>query len=382
MTKPHPTQQPPLRPNSPKGRNTRIRCLVVDDSAFMRKAIREMLESDPALEVVDVARNGEEGLEKIKSLKPDVVTLDIEMPKMDGREVLRRVARECRDARPAIIVCSSITSEGSHEALKALRLGAADIIAKDASAYHRNLDEMRETLLTKVHAVAGKPRVLFKPSAVVSTAPQEEAEQTLADPINLATRHCTLTLIASSTGGPPVLERILAQIPAGIRTPVVIAQHMPVMFTKAMAQRLDHLSPLSVVHAENGMPLHPGVAYVIPGGNHGRVRGLGGKHLRIEVSPEPVEAPFKPSATELFNSAANIVGGACLAAVLTGLGEDGKPGAEALVKAGSTVLAQDPGSCVVYGMPKAANKVGGVHMTPDNIAKTISSLARRTASAA
>jgi two-component system chemotaxis response regulator CheB len=387
--------------------------LVCDDSAFMRKAISGLITSDPSLTVIDTARNGQEAVEKAKRLQPDVVTLDIEMPVMNGHQALTAIRRECRDlpgGPPAVLVCSSLTSAGSHDALQALREGASDVIAKDASFFSTNMEAMREDLIRKIKAVgsararrlAGTPRPAPSPTAPGSApktagagprpisalaaahlAANQAAAATMdLRPISLATRRVDLIAIGSSTGGPPVLEQVLAQLPPGLPCPIVIAQHMPASFTKAMSERLDGMCAISVIHGEHGMPLHPGTAYVIPGGKHGRVRAIGPGPVRLEVSDDPRTAPFKPSVNELLASAARHAGRYCVGVVLTGIGDDGKVGGQELRAAGGLLIAQDPASCAVYGMPRAAAEVGGSSMTPDQIAKTLGSIVTGVGAAA
>lgn len=369
--------------------------LVCDDSAFMRKAISQLINSDPMLTVVDTARNGEEMLDKAKKLNPDVITLDIEMPVLNGHEALKRLkamAREFGAGMPAVLVCSSLTSSGSHDALQALEEGAADIIAKDQSYFSANMQAMRDELVRKIKAIAPSVRRSIPGASSTSSTLSPWAKSNSSAPkspipasplpafatvepreISLRTKHINLIAIGSSTGGPPVLERILSKIPADLPCPIVIAQHMPASFTKAMSERLDGMSPISVIHGEHGMPLHPGSAYVIPGGQHGRVRAFAGT-FRLEVSPEPLSAPYKPSVTELLASLAEHCGARAVGIVLTGIGDDGKLGGRALLAAGGVLLAQDPASSVVYGMPRAAAEIGGIVSTPEQIARSIATL--------
>lgn len=370
-----------------------IRVLVCDDSAFMRKAISQLINSDPMLTVVDTARNGEEVLDKAKKLNPDVITLDIEMPVLNGHEALRRLkamSKEFEGGMPAVLVCSSLTSAGSHDALQALDEGASDIIAKDHSYFSANMQAMRDELVRKIKAIAPARRrsapsagggtlspwaksSTGAPRAPIPTQPLPAFATVEPREVLLRGKQVSIVAIGSSTGGPPMLEKILSKLPADLPCPVVIAQHMPASFTKAMSERLDGMSPISVVHGENGMPLHAGTAYVIPGGQHGRVRAFG-KNLRLEVGPEPLTAPYKPSVTELLASVAEHCGKEGVGVVLTGIGDDGKLGGRALLAAGGWLFAQDPGSSVVYGMPRAAAEIGGTVMTPDQVARSIASL--------
>lgn len=348
--------------------------LVVDDSLFMRRAISEMISSEPGLEVVAQAKNGQEAVEKAKALLPDVVTLDVEMPVMNGLEALKLIRREARrpggGAPPAVLMCSSLTTEGSHEALAAMRLGAADVIAKDASQFSTTIKEMRDDLVEKIReiAIAARRRAMM-PAPRTGVGADEQPTPSLS-----ATQF-DLLVIGSSTGGPPVLETLFAALPAGLPMPIVVAQHMPLMFTKSMAQRLDTQSAVTVAHGEDKMPLLPGTAYILPGGLHGRVVKNALGKMSLDISPEPKTAVYKPSVNELFSSAAKATGRRTLAIMLTGMGDDGKMGARELKAAGAKQLAQNAATCVVYGMPRAVIEEGmGTALTPDQIAKALTSL--------
>lgn len=341
-----------------------IRVLVVDDSALMRKVISQMITSDPALRVVDTARHGADGLEKAKLLRPDVVTLDIEMPVMDGLTALRKIRAECPAPQPAVLMCSSLTSQGSHEALAALRAGAADVIAKDPDVVSGPAG-MREELIAKIKAIAGtRPRCSARRPIVHGRGPA---------PLTAATR---IVVIGSSTGGPPVLEQILTRLPADLPVPIVVAQHMPPLFTRSLSDRLDNLCAVTVLHGEDRQPLPPGTVTIIPGGQHGRVKSVGGV-LKLEVSGEPAAALYKPSVNELFRSAAEVAGDRAAAVMLTGMGDDGAVGSEALHRAGAPLVAQSAETCVVYGMPRAVVDRGlaTATATPEAIASWIASLA-------
>lgn len=341
-----------------------LRVLVADDSAFMRKVISQILASDPSIKVVDTARNGQEAVDKAKLLKPDLITLDIEMPVMDGLAALKKIRLECPEPRPAVLMCSTLTSAGSHEALRALRLGASDVIAKDANLLAGNASTMQAELLGKVRAIL-EHRVVRLPGAPGTAA----ASAVKAGGVfKLGNRPVGLVLIGSSTGGPPVLEKILTRLPADFPVPVVVAQHMPAMFTKSVAERLDQTCAITVVHGDQEYELHPGTAYISQGGRHGRVVRRGGK-LYFNVSDEPAAALYRPSVNELFSSAAKCDVRGVLAMVLTGMGDDGSVGAKELRAAGGVIVAQDAASCVVYGMPRAVVENGAAEaaLTPDEL---------------
>jgi len=341
-----------------------VRVLVVDDSAFMRRIISQFIASEPTLEVVDTAKNGQEAVDKAKLLRPDVITLDIEMPIMNGLEALRQIRLNCPDPKPAVIMCSSLTSEGSHEALKAMRLGAADVVAKDSSIATTGLDELKADLIAKILAVGAS-----RPSTTV--APRTA---TPARTFSIADKKISLVLIGSSTGGPPVLEAILTKLPADLSVPVVVAQHMPALFTKSLAERLDQHCAVSVVQADQSMPLNAGTVAIIQGGKHGRVV-RDGSRFALQIGDEPKSALYKPSVDELLRSSA-CAGENALAVVLTGMGEDGAIGGGELHRAGGTLVAQEGSTCVVYGMPRAlvTRNLAHAALPPDEIASLIASL--------
>lgn len=369
---------PPPPPQPAPGKS--IRVLIADDSAFMRRALTRLLAAEPGIVVLDTARNGLEAVEKAKALKPDVMTLDVEMPELDGISALRRIRAEC-PSPPAVLMCSSLTSAGSHEALKALRLGAADVIGKEGSAAVPDIEKMRAELIAKVRAIApGAHR-----AAALASHAHPPASPTAPSPTpprlgkdhRFRTGDFALVVVGSSTGGPPVLETLTSRLPADLPVPVLVAQHMPAMFTKSLAERLDELSPVTVIQAESGMRLLPGTVYIAPGGRHVRVVASGMGRMAVEVSDEPREALYKPSVNELFASAARAVGAKALGVMCTGMGDDGCLGSKELKAKGGTLLAQEASTCVVYGMPRAVVQAGladGV-MAPADLAAAVASLA-------
>lgn len=328
-----------------------IKVLVVDDSAFMRKALSTMLSKDKEINVVATARDGEEGLEFVRKYNPDVVTLDIEMPRMDGLKALRHIMMEM--PRPVLMV-SSLTTEGAEATLKALELGAVDFIPKQLSKVSLDIIKIEADLIAKVKAVAHRKLRHFahRPKA---TPTLEPIRGTIERPTGAQLRD--VVAIGVSTGGPPAVQTVLSSLPKDFPASIVIAQHMPQAFTGPFAKRLDGLCQITVKEAENGERLQNGVAYVAPGGQH-LVLDQKVSRIDVVVTPEPREALYKPSANVLVRSVAEAVGKRGLGVILTGMGSDGMEGIQALKQKGGRALAQSDNTCVVYGMPKAIVDAG------------------------
>lgn len=344
-----------------------IKVVVVDDSAFMRKAISTMLAKDPEIDVVATARDGEEGLELIRKHNPDVVTLDIEMPRMDGLTALRHIMMEM--PRPVLMV-SSLTSEGAEATLKALDLGAVDFIPKQLSKVSLDIVKIEASLISKVKIVASRkmmhsrPRTATtaRPAAPVSAPSRYEPRgagagvpAAVTSPGGAAKRD--VVVIGVSTGGPPAVQKVLSAFPANFPASIVIAQHMPAAFTGPFAKRLDGLCQIAVKEAEPGDRLKAGCAFIAPGGKHLLLKQLVSR-VDLEISTEPASALYKPSANVLIGSAAEAVGRRALGVILTGMGNDGMEGIRTLKQKGGRALAQSDATCVVYGMPKAIVDAG------------------------
>jgi two-component system chemotaxis response regulator CheB len=317
-----------------------VRVLVVDDSVVIRRMLTKFIESDGTMKVVDSARDGKQALEKVQALAPDLMTLDVEMPVMDGLGVLARLRTLRSELRPAVLMCSTLTAAGSGHALEALRLGAADVVAKDLT----DEESLRREVLSKLRAIGEARRIQF-PSRPVSLT-------------HLPKREYQLVVVGSSTGGPPIVERLISGLPRTLTTPVVIAQHMPAMFTKGLAERLAQISAVQVHHADKDIPLERGHVYIIQGGKHGRVHRTPASRLRLEIADEPTTALYKPCVNELFASAASATGEATIGVVLTGMGDDGLIGGRELAATRGVILAQEGSTCVVYGMPRAVVDAG------------------------
>jgi two-component system, chemotaxis family, protein-glutamate methylesterase/glutaminase len=317
-----------------------IRVLVVDDSSFMRSALKRRIEQDSRFKVIDTAVNGQEGVTKALSLKPDVVTLDVEMPVKNGLEALKEIV--AKSSVPVIMV-SAVTEAGAKITIDALSIGAVDFIPKSKGA-----ELIHEKLLAAVNA--GLSRRIM---AGRRTAPAAAAARSARAVTRVSAR---LVVIGSSTGGPQALQEVIKALPANLPVPVVIAQHMPPQFTLALAKRLNDLCPLRVVEAEDGAPLTPGTVHIGPGGMHTRVTST---HVKVE--PDKGESLYKPSVDVLTESAINAFGKQILGVMLTGMGNDGAKEFIKLYKSGGYTLVQDQASCVVYGMPRAVADAGAAN---------------------
>ncbi|MET0285643.1 MAG: chemotaxis-specific protein-glutamate methyltransferase CheB [Polyangiales bacterium] len=315
-----------------------VRVLLVDDSAFVRKVLREVLARDPQLEVVGFARDGLEALEKIAELSPDVMTLDLMMPNLDGIGVLD--ALQGRPG-PAVVVVSTSPAD-SELAILALERGAVEMVEKPTALASDRLYELGDQLLAKIKIAAHARR----PDQVAIT-PVIGARK--------ATRE--LLVIGTSTGGPQALTRLLPALPASFPLPVVVALHIPAGYTESLARRIDELSALEVLEAKPGIALQPGRVVIARGGSHLKIKKVGNELLGI-VTQVPIDTPHHPSVDVLFESAAQVVGAGTLALVLTGMGNDGLAGARALRAVNASVLTEAESSCVVYGMPRAVAEAG------------------------
>lgn len=319
-----------------------IRVLVIDDSAFARKVIRECLSGTPGVEVVGIARDGLDALEQIVELKPDVVTLDLIMPNLDGLGVMRALARM---PDPPRVVIVSISNSENDLVVEALRLGAIDLVHKPTALASERLYDLADDLLAKVIEAAGS-RVL----------PPREEGAPRPRPAPLGRRGVQLVVIGTSTGGPQALTRLLTALPADLPCRVAVALHIPAGYTDALARRLDQDAPVSIIEASPDATLPPSTVAIARGGQHLRIERTGAD-LIMRVGAEPAGAPFCPSVDVLFESAAAL-GPAVLGVVLTGMGNDGVAGARAIRAAGGRILTEAEASCVVYGMPRAVKEAG------------------------
>ena len=350
-----------------------VKVLVVDDSGFFRRRVSEILSADPTIQVVGTATNGKEAIDQALALKPDVITMDYEMPMMDGITAVRHIMQRCPTP---VLMFSSLTHEGARVTLDALDAGAVDYLPKNFEDISRNPDKVKQLLCEKVHTISRSNRRFggyastapvaapapastapAPASSLASTAPARVAPARSAAP---AVAHAPapkrkpykLVAIGTSTGGPVALQRVLTQLPANFPAPIVLIQHMPAAFTKAFAERLDKLCKISVKEAEDGDMLRPGLALLAPGGKQMMIDGRG----TVKILPGDERLNYKPCVDITFGSAAKSYGDKVLSVVLTGMGADGREGARLLKQGGSTVWAQDEASCVIYGMPMAIVK--------------------------
>ena len=323
-----------------------VRVLVVDDSALMRKLIPQILQSDPSIQVVGTAMDGNFGLKKIEDLKPQVITLDLEMPGMGGLEMLKEIMRK---HRLPVIVVSSHSTQGASVTLKALSLGAFDFVSKpyDVSA---RMPEIAEDLIAKIKAAA-QSRGVQMPAGGRDFPVIHKPTPT---PAKGSTR---VVAIGVSTGGPNALQYVLSQLPADFPGTILVVQHMPEGFTEMFANRLDEICAISVKEAQSGDLLIAGRALVCPGSRHLKVRRLPLGNVAV-LSDEPRVNGHRPSVDVLFKSVAEDFGSRTIAVLMTGMGEDGAEGMGAIKAAGGVTIAQDEESCVVFGMPKAAIERG------------------------
>lgn len=353
-----------------------VKVLVVDDSGFFRRRVSEILSADPSIQVVGTATNGKEAIDQALALKPDVITMDYEMPMMDGITAVRHIMQRCPTP---VLMFSSLTHEGARVTLDALDAGAVDFLPKNFEDISRNPEKVKQLLCEKVHSIsrsnrrfsaysAPAPAAAPAPTPAPSTASSYSshsspvparpapapARASAASASSAAPKRKAYKLLAigTSTGGPVALQRVLTQLPANFPAPIVLIQHMPAAFTKAFAERLDKLCRISVKEAEDGDILRPGLALLAPGGKQMMIDGRGA----VKILPGDERLNYKPCVDITFGSAAKSYGDKVLAVVLTGMGADGREGARLLKQGGSAVWAQDEASCVIYGMPMAIVK--------------------------
>ena len=317
-----------------------IKVLIVDDSNFFQQRLKEMIGSHPQLQVVGIAANGREAIEKAKQLKPDVITMDYEMPMMDGVSAVKYIMQDCPTP---ILMFSSLTYEGARTTLDALDAGAVDFLPKNFSEVSKNSELLKTKLHQKIIAIAKPKADLLASPAFIRTVAAKPVSQVLKDRIKLV-------VVGASTGGPLAISELIKKLPKSFPVPIILVLHMPENFTRAYAERLDKQSALHVREAETGDVLKPGSVFLAPGG----------KQLMLDPSQKTIQiiagddrVNYRPCVDVSFASAAKCFGNQVLGIVLTGMGSDGKEGARLIKAKGGTIWTQDEASCVIYGMPQA-----------------------------
>ena len=324
-----------------------IRVLVVDDSAFMRTALTRMIDSDPALRVTGTAQNGAQALEKLADLQPDVITLDVEMPGLNGLETLKRIMQDF--PRPVIMV-SSLTTAGAETTLEALEIGAFDYVSKQNSSASLDIVGIRDDLVAKIKAAAEMNH--RRTTAPVAARPAR------IPPSRVSLAHPAVVALGTSTGGPKALQQILPLSPRDLSVGVLVVQHMPVGFTGPFANRLNQLCQVEVKEAAHDQTIEAGVVYIAPAGQHLTVLRRASAKVVTRLSAAPEDTTHRPSVDVLMLSVAEVFGALAMGIIMTGMGADGVQGMKAIEKAGGLTVGQDQSSCAVYGMPRSCAEAG------------------------
>lgn len=340
-----------------------IRVLIVDDSPFMRRAISSLIDGEKDVVVAGMAKDGQDAIRQIQDIKPDIVTMDIEMPVMDGLTALKIIME--KHPLP-VIMLSSLTEEGARETLTALDIGAADYIPKNLSNVSLNILKIKDELLSKIRAISLKKypfRTSFSGKQGAARVPSQKEQSKIAiSPL----RECKtaglngvgVVAIGSSTGGPKALQDVLTKIPGNFPVPIILVQHMPKAFTGPFAERLSSICQIKVTEACGGEIIKPGNAYLSPGDKHLSIARQGRDGVKINLSTEPSDLINKPSVSVMMESVAKEFPGKALGVILTGMGSDGLNGMKKIKESGGRTIAQDEATCVVYGMPKAVVDAG------------------------
>ncbi len=359
----------------------------MDDSAFMRKLVGDFFDGNLNIEVVGTARNGKDAIEKIQKLQPNVVTMDVEMPEMNGLDALREIMSICP---VPVVMLSSTTKQGTENTLIAMEYGAVDFVAKTSGTISLDLHKIKEELVQKVESAANISVTKLKRPLEVArktepfkaerpfNIPHIKKQQPVTSPIpnkrEWSKTSKKIILIGTSTGGPRALQEVITKIPENVNAPILIVQHMPAGFTKSLANRLDQLSSIHVKEAEQGDILKDGVAYIAPGGYHLKLRKIGTTYAIVLDQTEPPRSGHRPSVDVMFEDVSSCHDMDKIAVIMTGMGQDGANGLKALKKSGNVrAIAESADTCIVYGMPKAAVETQLVDevVDVDHIAQTI-----------
>lgn len=342
---------------------SKIKIFIVDDSLVVRHVLTEIISAEADFELMGSASNGKIALEKLKDLAPDVVVLDIEMPEMDGLQTLPGIRK--LHPRMPVIMCSTLTQKGAEATIEALSLGAVDYVAKptNTASLANSKDVLKQELLPKLRSFGERycqakaaETTLFSAHQKTLNAPQtvfSSSKPTLKQQIDVVA-------IGVSTGGPNALEKVLSAIPANFTVPILVVQHMPPVFTKMLAEHLNHKCPLEVCEAQSGDVVTSGKIWIAPGGSHMAVARVGNQ-VKIVINNDPPENSCRPAVDVLFRSVNQIYGNHTLAVMMTGMGSDGLKGCELIHKSGGVIFAQDESSSVVWGMPGFVVKSGFAH---------------------
>lgn len=326
----------------------KIKVLIVDDSAFMRKSLSLLLADDEDIEVIGTARNGLEGFNLAREKKPDLITLDIEMPVMDGITALEKIMKEC--PTPVLMV-SSLTTEGAESTIKAMELGAVDFIPKGMSYVNIGIVNIKEDLIKKIKSIV-RQRIMQDRMNRIRKPASAASHSTSTAASHLNTKGFKAIALGISTGGPLSLQKVIPQLNPSMHIPMFIVQHMPPKFTKSLAERLNSLSQVTVKEAEDGEIVKNGFVYIAQGGKHMTIE-KDSSNVKIKISDLPADTLYKPCVDVMINSVINVYGSKTLGVIMTGMGKDGLLAIQRLKSIGGSSLAQDELSCVVYGMPKA-----------------------------
>ncbi|MFC0474713.1 chemotaxis response regulator protein-glutamate methylesterase [Robertmurraya beringensis] len=354
---------------------SKIKVLIVDDSAFMRKLIQDFLTEDPRMTVVGSARNGEDAIKKVIELEPDVVTLDVEMPILNGIEALKRIMSE----KPTpVVMLSSTTKQGAENTILAIQYGATDFITKPSGAISLDLHKVKEELVEKVvSASKANIKQLVKLNSQEKNTVKKRMDYSKIEPSKKnqfnALSGKKLVCIGTSTGGPRALQQVITKLPKTIDAPVLVVQHMPAGFTKSLAVRLDSLSEVHVKEAEEGDIIQKGTVYIAPGGLHLKLKWVGA-NLAIQLDQSPPRNGHRPAVDVMFESCSELSAYAKISVIMTGMGSDGTKGLIKLKELGNVVaIAESEETSIVFGMPKAAiaTKLVDEVKNVDNIAETI-----------